>query len=72
VDNVQLVREITMMIRQLREGTESEVERQGMCLSGIGGHNDFKTLVEMHLWLSGACSMMNWYVYQADVKEKAK
>ena len=58
--------EVDMMIRQLSEATGSVVEKHGMCLSGIGAHNDFVSLRHMHLWLSGAVAATDWQRYQRE------
>ena len=60
-------REIEMMIRQLNEGTESVIKRQGLCLSGIGSHTDFTNIRTMHAWLCGAVAMMDWQRYRKEL-----
>lgn len=59
-------REVVMMIGQLNKLTDSIVERQGMCLSGVGTHIDFKDTRSMHLWLSGAVAVAEWQVYMKE------
>ena len=62
-------KEVDMMIDQLTEATGSVVQKHGMCLSGIGAHNDFVSMRHMHLWLSGAIAAIDWQRYTNDDKK---